>query len=278
MPQTKLSNLIDPEVMAQMVEEYIGSKSGKFDAVTTEDNTLVGRPGSTITVPKWGYIGDAEDLTEGTAMDTTVMTSTESTVTIKAAGKAVELTDQSVLSGYGDPIGTAARQIGESIIQKRDRDISAELAGATTIQGDGTSNVALADILAAKALFGDEDDDKVINFYCHPHVYNDIVKLCDALTTNYGDYVKQEGEIVKVYGMPITRSNKCIQTGTGATASFTSYLAKAEAVKLYNKRGTFLETDRDILAKTTTLAADKHYVPALEDERYVVAYKAKHAL
>lgn len=276
--QTKLTNLIDPEVMADMVEEYIGSKTGKFDDVVTDDNTLVGAPGSTITVPKWGYIGDAEDLTEGVAMDTSVMSATESTVTIKAAGKAVEITDSAAISGYGDPIGTAARQIGEAIMQKKDRDISAVLAAAATVKGDGTAVVALADILAAKLLFGDEDDDEMITFYCHPYIYGDIVALCEALETNFGDFVKQDGEVVKIYGMPIKRSNKCVQTGTGATAFFTSYLAKPMAVKMYNKRGTFLETDRDILAKTTTMAADKHYVPSLFDERYAVAYKAKHAL
>ena len=33
---------------------------------------------------------------------------------VKKAGKAVELTDESVLSGYGDPLGTAINQIAMS--------------------------------------------------------------------------------------------------------------------------------------------------------------------
>lgn len=35
------------------------------------DNTLHGVPGSTITVPRWGYIGAAEDYAEGRLIDTT---------------------------------------------------------------------------------------------------------------------------------------------------------------------------------------------------------------
>ena len=58
---TKLESLIDPEVMAPMI-------SGKLEKAIVAtpfakiDNTLEGQPGSTITVPKYEYIGDAEDV------------------------------------------------------------------------------------------------------------------------------------------------------------------------------------------------------------------------
>ena len=52
MPQTKLANLVDPKVMADMVSAKLPKKI-KFSPIARIDNTLVGRPGSTIIVPKY---------------------------------------------------------------------------------------------------------------------------------------------------------------------------------------------------------------------------------
>lgn len=49
---TKLSNLVDPEVMAEMVSATLPKKI-KFSPIARIDTTLVGTPGSTITVPKY---------------------------------------------------------------------------------------------------------------------------------------------------------------------------------------------------------------------------------
>ena len=49
---TKLANLVDPQVMADMVPAKLPKKI-KFSPIARIDNTLVGRPGSTIIVPKY---------------------------------------------------------------------------------------------------------------------------------------------------------------------------------------------------------------------------------
>lgn len=49
---TVLSNLVDPEVMANMVSARLPKKI-KFSPIARIDNTLVGQPGSTIKVPKF---------------------------------------------------------------------------------------------------------------------------------------------------------------------------------------------------------------------------------
>ena len=112
MPMTKLANLVDPEVMADMVSATLPKKI-KFTPIAHIDTTLVGQPGDTITVPKYAYIGDAEDIAEGVAMGTTVLTASTTKATVKKAGKGVEITDESVLSGYGDPLGNATDQLAK---------------------------------------------------------------------------------------------------------------------------------------------------------------------
>ena len=157
MAQTKLTNLINPEVMAPMISAKLPKKI-KFSPIAKIDDTLAGQPGNTITVPKYAYIGDAEDVAEGVAMGTTVLTASTTEATVKKAGKAVELTDEAVLSGYGDPVGEATNQLTMSIAAKVDNDCHEEL-GKATLQYDGSAaTISYEGVVNAVDLFEDESD------------------------------------------------------------------------------------------------------------------------
>ncbi|MFX3789279.1 N4-gp56 family major capsid protein, partial [Streptococcus suis] len=52
-------------------------------------------------------------------------------MTIKKIGKSVEITDEAILSGYGDPVGQAAKQIFQAIDHKVDADVLTALLGST---------------------------------------------------------------------------------------------------------------------------------------------------
>ncbi|MFU0764952.1 MAG: hypothetical protein ACFWTU_09100 [Leuconostoc mesenteroides] len=61
---TTLEQMIDPEVMGEMILAQL-PKAIKFGAIAPIDDTLSGRPGDTITVPRWKYIGDAKRRCRG---------------------------------------------------------------------------------------------------------------------------------------------------------------------------------------------------------------------
>ena len=209
MALTKLSNLVDPEVMAGMVSAKLPKKI-KFKPIAKVDNTLAGQPGDTITVPKYAYIGDAEDVAEGVAMGTTVLTASTTKATIKKAGKAAEITDESVLSGYGDPLGQAVNQLAMSIAAKVDNDGYDALCGAKLIY-DGTSAViAYNGIVDANAKFEDESDRALVKvMFIHPNQEATLRKDKDFMDKNkYPLDVVMNGTIGAIAGAQVVKSKK----------------------------------------------------------------------
>jgi hypothetical protein len=84
---TKTTTLIngdvfDPEVVSDMINAKV-TKKAVMTGYIHVDNTLEGAPGSTVTVPKWGYIGEAKDYEEGQPIDLTKMAFTTAQYGIK---------------------------------------------------------------------------------------------------------------------------------------------------------------------------------------------------
>lgn len=98
--ETRLEHLIIPEVMADMIRQELPHKL-VFAPLLSVDTTLEGVPGNTVTVPKWGLIGVAEDVAELAAIPYENLTTSKTSMTIKKVGKGVQFSDEALLSGYG---------------------------------------------------------------------------------------------------------------------------------------------------------------------------------
>lgn len=270
MTQTKLANLVNPQVMADMISAGVKSKI-KFSPLARFDETLAGQAGDTITIPKYAYIGDAEDLTEGEAMGTTVLTASTQTATVKQAGKAVEITDKAALSGYGDPVGEAEKQLETSIAQKVDKDCVEALASAT-LTHDAVAVISYNAVVDAIDNFEEEDDEQKVLFI-HPLQKGTLRK--DPKFIENVPNAFMTGVIGEIAGCQVVASNKVPKDDVGGT--YSNLIVKPGALAIYLKRDVLVETDRDILAKTTVISADEHYVAALEDESKVVKLVTKKA-
>jgi N4-gp56 family major capsid protein len=264
MAQTKLANMINPEVMADMISAQLPNLI-RFSPLANIDNTLVGRPGDTVTVPKFSYIGDAADVAEGAPIDLELLTTSSDTFSIKKAGKGLELTDESLLSGYGDPLGEAQRQLSLSIANKVDNDALVALATTPLVHptaAGGKLDVATVD--AAQQVFGDEELGSMV-LLANPK--DAAVLRADAANawtraSELGDTIVKNGTFGEVLGAQVVRSNKL--------AEGTAYLVKPGALAIYMKRDVMVESDRDITTKTTVITADEHYGVHLADDSKAV--------
>src|SRR5690606_18403459 len=120
MPQTTSAAMINPEVWGDMAQaQFTGAVRVGGSPAVVEDNSLEGVPGDTIHFPKWGALGELDNLTEGTPMNTTAMSTDAATATIKEAGKAVEITDRARLIALGDPEARSEEHTSE--LQSREK-------------------------------------------------------------------------------------------------------------------------------------------------------------
>lgn len=209
MAVTKMSNMINPEVMGAMIEAKIDALL-KLTPYAKVDRTLVGVPGDTKTVPSWNYIGDAEDVAEGAEVGLSTLTASSTTFTIKKAMKAVGITQEAVNSGLGNPIGQAEKQLAKAIAGKVDNDVLDAVYTGTNIYAASTlAAIAYAGIVDANAKFEDEEDGIEKVMFINPAQEATLLKDSDFLSADkFTGGVAVNGSIGKIAGAWVKKSKK----------------------------------------------------------------------
>lgn len=275
---TKIENLIDAEVMADAISAKIASKI-VVTPFAKVDTTLEGKnAGDTITVPRFSYIGDAEDVAEGVECGTVQLTADTTTATVKKAMKAVTLTDEAILSGFGDPVGETNAQLAKAIAAKVDSDAMDALQTAQ-LKFDGSgSKISYAGIVDAVDVFAEEfNSEKVI--FVHPTQVGTLRKDSQFIAADQlAEKVTVTGAIGKICNCEVIPSRKVPENegGTGYVCPIvklneeTDTEDESPALTVYMKRDVNLETERHTLARTTDISVDEIYTVALSNASKVV--------
>ena len=288
---------------------------------------------------KTNDIGDAEDVAEGVAIGTSVLTASTTQASIKKAAKAVEITDESVLSGLGDPLGQAITQLTMSIAAKVDNDGYDALCGASLVYDGTAAVIGYNAVVDADANFDDENDDGLRKImFINPAQEATLRKDTNFMSKDkYPLEVVMNGTIGAIAGAQVVKSKKvkrveyeidntsgtitivddattedsthkhlstveaktlgAPKVGDKIEAVAAAYYAcpivivdqrdpnqdssadgvseDESALAIYMKRAAAVETDRDILKKTTVASADEHYTVVLANESKVVLAKFK---
>lgn len=262
MATTVVSSLIDPEVFGQGVEAKLGDNV-KFMAVADIDSSLEGQPGDTISLPKFGYIGAATVVAENGEITPAELTETKVDKKVNKYAKAVQITDEAALSGYGDPVGEAETQVARAIDDATDQGFVSELANAPLEIGCYALNSDV--VVDALSLFGeDEEGQKAI--FVHAKELASLRKDDDYVkASDIGQDMLLKGATGQVWGCDIINSNRL-----KGDAERNAYIVKPGALSLINKRGIFVEIGREELYQRSNIVASAHRVPMLKDDSKVV--------
>ena len=268
MEVTKTSNMIIPEVISDMVDERYGQKISLLPLAQADDG-LMGKPGDTLKFPAFRYIGKADQVEENGQVQAGVLSADTVSATVKKYAKAVRITDEARLSGYGDPVGEAARQLAHAIDHAVDDALYAVLRDAgyqRKAAVAGLSSEAVADGLT---LFGDDQD-------------GEKVLLTDALgfnalrkDPNYlrgGDLAQKSvfsGDVGEIWGCRIVISSAI--KADALRKEKQHFIIKPGALRLVNKTGTQVEVQREPEFMRDTVYCSKHCAAYLYDAGKVVA-------
>lgn len=288
---TKVEDMIVPEVMGKMISAKLEKKI-LVSKIAKVDNTLQGRPGDTVTVPQYKYIGDASDVGEGEDCETSKLETTSVQFTIKKIKKGTAITDESILCGYGDPLGESERQLALAMANKIDNDCvdvlmtedDGENGGVTLVYKPTTkAQIKYAGVVDAIDLFEEEvTSEKVM--YIHPKQMTQLRKDSDFISADkYDNNVVLEGEIGKIAGTRVVRSKKVKTVTVGGDTCYACPIVKlnndseteadAPALTVYLKRDIKVEKDRIAKKDITDIYASKYYGVALTNtSKVVLAY------
>lgn len=272
-------DVFDPQVVSDMINAKVEKKAAMKGYVKV-NTTLQGVPGSEVTIPRWGYIGEAVDLVEGQPIDSTKMAFTTAKYGIKKIGKGVMLTDEAQMCGYGNPMGTATTQIAMSIDEKLDNDEVDVMYESQNVVDATAATIKYTAIVDGVDMFGEEEDSKKVIFI-HSKQKTQLRKDADFLSADkFAPGVMQDGAIGRIAGCDVKVSNK-VKLEDGVYYNPIVKLnndAETEddmpAITYFLKRGNLVEHKRHV-GVGDEIVCTAHGMPALTNESKVVILKTK---
>lgn len=305
---TLLADLLDPQVVADYIDKKL-IDAIRFAPLANIRNDLVGRPGDEVTLPAYNYVGDAEAVQEGQDIPIAKLTQTTERVKVAKIGKAVEFSDEAILSAYNNDIAEeAAQQVVMATNSKLEADLINAMKNTATLTHTITAGTDPADGIADALInFGEEVDEPGV-LVIPPTYYAALRKSSDWIpNTEAGADIIIRGRVGMVHGLQVVTANRVIDKVYTMTSDSTvqsgktyykyngsyipvadpiddeisdyyelqsttnnAYIVRPGALAIFMKRNTLVEFDRDILSEMNYIKASKIFAPYVYDKSKVI--------
>lgn len=256
---TMLSDLLDPQVVADYIDKKLINYI-RFAPLANIRTDLVGRPGDEVTLPAYSYVGASEAVGEGQDIPISKLTQTTTRVKVSKIGRAIQFTDEALLSAYNNDIAEeAAKQVVLSINDKVEIDLLAQMSmNATLTATIGASANPANGIADALVKFGEDIDGQKV-LLCNPEFYGRLIKSDGWIpNTEIGADIIIKGTVGSVFGTQVVLTNRL--SGTAK-----AYIVKPGALAIFMKRDTLVEFDRDKIDQTNYIIGSKIIAPYVYD-------------
>ncbi|WP_127572770.1 N4-gp56 family major capsid protein [Georgenia faecalis] len=271
MATTLSTDLYIPDVWADLAfEQFTGN--AVVAQYATQDDSLTGKPGETVTFPKWMLLSDMDDVEETDVLVPEKLHQSASEATIKEAAKAVEFSDKAKLTGIGNVQDEAIRQFGLLAARKVDADLIAaavaSITGGITYSDGRTASdstplrheipggkLTYPGIVGAFGKLNDSfDPAEFAALFVRSAQWADIMtdpQFISAAQMQGANLQINRGQVGQILGVPVVVTDR-LPAGHALAV-------KRGALGVMWKRRPLVEQDRDILARTTVVAQNMHY-------------------
>ena len=230
---------------------------------------IANEAGKTVQIPKYPAI-TADDLTEGTDMSSTTVSTSSVTVTVGEVGAQVVLTDMAAF-GAGNPAVELGTVLGNAIATKMDTDLIGLFTGFTASVGAAGQELTAVDLFKAAATLRAAKVTGNIVAVIHPfQAYSIKSSLTSTFADPNGGDVQNEamrtGYVGTVAGINVYESANIAVTGSDAIAA----VFAPEALAIAMKRDFGIESQRDASLRAFELNATAAYGVAELDDSFGV--------
>jgi hypothetical protein len=234
--------------------------------------------GTTIQVPKYPAV-TAGDLTEGTDMGATEVSTSSVSVAVGEVGAQVVLTDLAAM-GAGNPADELGTVLGNAIATKIDKDLIGLFSGFSGALGAAGSELTVADLFKAAATLRANKVTGSMAAVVHPfQAYQLKAGLTNTFANPNGGDLQNEamrsGYVGTIAGIDVYESaNVSIDGSDDAVAA----VFAPEALAIAIKRDFNLEVQRDASLRANELNATAVYGVGELDDSFGVKITADAAL
>lgn len=228
------------------------------------------QPGVTIQVPKYPAVA-AANLTEGTDMTSTTVSTSSVSVTVGEVGAQVFLTDLAAM-GAGNPADELGTVLGNAIATKMDVDAIGLFDGFSTSLGATTTELTVAYLFQAAAILrANKAPGRLVGVF-HPYqTYALKANLTNTFANPNGGDLQNEamrtGYVGTIAGIDIFESSNVAVDGSGDAKGA---VFAPEAIAMAMKRDFNMEPERDASNRGFELNATAIYGVAELDDAYGV--------
>lgn len=259
---TMKQDLIIPEVVSDMVETHFGSRITLLP-VTEIDRSLEGVAGDTLKFPCFRYIGKADQVGENGEVKAGLLSADTVEAKVLKYAKAVCITDEARLSGFGDPVGEAARQLAQAIDHAVDERLYQVLNALPLNRKAAVKGLSADAVADALTLFGEETDGEKLLFTDAAGFAALRKDPAYIRASDMGQRMIFSGVVGEIWGCQIVITARVKADETRKEKQY--FIVKPGALRLISKQGTALEVHREPQFMRDTLYASKHCACYLYD-------------
>ncbi len=281
-----------PEAVSEYAVVTVVEKTALLNSgVATPDygNLDLSKGGDFIKVPYIpDFTGDAEVLTEGTALTPAGFTAGEDVGVVCRRGKAWAYTTIAEVASGKDINQIIGERLGRFWARVYDKSLLSVLKGALpdthkldvsqTQYGQPDVTIDIPKIIDAMNLLGDNADNFEV-VIMHSKVYTDLLKaqLVQFPNSASTEQLIKQGEFGTILGRRIivsdavTSETYTLSDGQGNTETrkkYYTFIAQPGAMYFAFQKDLMTEQDKDILAQQNFLVSTAHYVPHLKGVKW----------
>lgn len=266
----KIMAIIKPEIFASAVNEAlrVNLKAGILAFDATDMVGEIRQAGDTVHFPHISRIQDAEELSDGVAIDPERINMNDTKAVLKEVGQGVRVLDKEEIQIKGGAMDKIIEQLGQSMAKKIDLSLIEAMDADAVYKVPQTKSeeVTLEELNACIAEFGDQIDSDtfagwLVNSRLVPSLMNMDAFVSTAKTfTTDGSGVVKNGIVGYLYNVPVYVTNN----GTYDTvkSETKTYLLKKEALSYVIQKDVTVEEEREAKLRatdivTTTIMATK---------------------